>query len=86
MRTSARYLPFACLSTTIRFHHSVPQTSNLTMLILANNQRLDHVGVDVVQLNRELARVAENAVLRALDMMGFVGRRATVAIDTPNIL
>ena len=56
------------------------------MLILANNQRLNHVGVDVVQLNRELARVAENAVLRALDMMGFVGRRATVAIDTPNIL
>ena len=28
------------------------------MLILANNQRLDHVGVDVVQLNRELSNVS----------------------------
>ena len=68
------------------FEHSVPQTSNLILLILANNQGLDYIGVDIMQLNRKLARVAENAVLRALDMMGFVGRRATVAIDTPNIL
>lgn len=54
---------------------------------LTDNERLDNVGIDVVQLNGELARLCKDAGLHALGNLVPTWRsRATVTEDTFRVL
>jgi hypothetical protein len=53
---------------------------------LANDQSLNHVGVDVMKLRRKLTRLTENARFGTLDVVAMRRCWAPVTIDTPNIL
>jgi len=53
---------------------------------LADDQRLHHIGINIVQFRGKLAALAENARLGALDMMPTRRRRATMTVDALNIL